>query len=97
MENKLTKEEVLHVAHLARIGLNDDEIPMYQVSLKQMIDEIDKIKNLNDFDEEMMISPCENVIDLDRNNDIKVMDENLLKNVPNKKGNFIEVPVIVNE
>ena len=97
MENKLTKEEVLHVAHLARIGLNDDEIPMYQVSLKQMIDEIDKIKNLNDFDEEMMISPCENVIDLDRNNDIKVMDENLLKNVPNKKGNFIEVPVVVNE
>ena len=45
----------------------------------------------------MMISPCENGIDLDRNNDIKVMDENLLKNVPNKKGNFIEVPVVVNE
>lgn len=97
MENKLTREEVLHVAHLARIGLSEEEIPKYQVSLKQMIDEIDKIKDLNDFDEEMMISPCENIIDLNKGNDIEVANNDLLKNVPSKKGNFIEVPVIVNE
>jgi len=97
MENKLTREEVLHVAHLARIGLSEEEIPMYQTSLKQMIDEIDKIKDLNDFDEEMMIAPCNNIIDLDKDDNVLVANEELLKNVPNKKGNFIEVPVIVNE
>ena len=97
MENKLTREEVLHVAHLARIGINEEEILNYQVSLKQMIDEIDKIKDLNDFDEEMMISPCENIIDLEKDNNIEVANNDLLKNVPSKKGNFIEVPVIVNE
>lgn len=97
MENKLTREEVLHVAHLARIGLDEEEIPKYQVSLKKMIDEIDKIKDLNDFDEEMMISPCENIIDLNSESYVEVANNDLLKNVPSKKGNFIEVPVIINE
>ena len=97
MENKLTKEEVLHVAHLARIGLKEEEIEEYQVSLKKMIDEIDKIKDLNDFDDDMMISPCNNIIDLNKREEIQVANNELLKNVPNKKGNFIEVPVIINE
>jgi len=96
MNNELTKEEVMHVAHLARIGLSDDEIPKYQKSLKQMIDEIDKIKDLNDFDEDILISPCENEISLDEKN-VVVANNDLLKNVPNKKGNFVEVPVIINE
>ena len=96
MNNELTKEEVMHVAHLARIGLSDDEIPKYQKSLKQMIDEIDKIKDLNDFDEDILISPCENQISLDEKN-VVVANNDLLKNVPNKKGNFVEVPVIINE
>ena len=48
MGNKLTREEVLHVAHLARINISEEEIEMYQMNLKQMIDEIDKIKDLDD-------------------------------------------------
>ena len=96
MDNKLTREEVLHVAHLARIGLSEEEIPKYQMSLKQMIDEIDKIRDLNDFDDEMMISPCNNKIDLEKN-EVVVENGDLLKNVPSKKGNFVEVPVIINE
>lgn len=96
MDNKLTREEVLHVAHLARIGLSEEEIPKYQMSLKQMIDEIDKIRDLNDFDDEMMFSPCNNKIDLE-NKEVVVGSNDLLKNVPSKKGNFVEVPVIINE
>lgn len=96
MENKLTKEEVLHVAHLARIGINEEEILNYQVSLKQMIDEIDKIKDLDDFDEEILISPCLNNVSLEKEN-VEILNGDLMKNVPNNKGNFIEVPVIINE
>ena len=44
--DKLTREEVEHVAHLARIGLSEDDITRYQVELKKMIDEIDKIKTI---------------------------------------------------
>ena len=79
----LTKEEVMHVAHLARIEITEEELEKYQ-------------KDLNDFDEEKMISPCENTFDLEREN-IPVTSDNLLLNVPKKKGNFVEVPVMVNE
>ena len=37
MEDKLTKEEVMHVAKLARIEIDDDELAMYQVKLKQIL------------------------------------------------------------
>ena len=92
----LTKEEVLHVAHLARIEITDEELVKYQKDLKVLFDEIDKIKDLDDFDTEKMISPCENTFDLERKS-VSVDNDNLLVNVPKKKGNFIEVVVMVNE
>ena len=51
MENKLTKEEVLHVLDLARLDASEEEINEYQVELYKMIQEIDKIKELDDSDE----------------------------------------------
>jgi len=96
MNDKLTKEEVLHVAHLARIEITDEELLKYQKDLKILFDEIDKIKDLDDFDDERMISPCENSFDLERSS-VDVSKDNLLLNVPKKKGNFVEVPVMVNE
>ncbi len=92
----LSKEEVMHVAHLARIEIDEDELEKYQRDLKILFDEIDKIKDLDDFDEDRMFSPCENTFDLDRSN-VEVDKDNLLLNVPKKKGNFVEVPVMVNE
>ena len=92
----LTKEEVMHVAHLARIEITDEELEKYQKDLKVLFDEIDKIKDLDDFDNDKMFSPCENSFDLERENTL-VDKDNLLLNVPKKKGNFIEVPVMVNE
>ena len=92
----LTKEEVLHVAHLARIEITEEELEKYQRDLKILFDEIDKIKDLNDFDDDRMFSPCENKVDIN-NNMNEVDKDNLLLNVPKKKGNFIEVPVMVNE
>ena len=94
--DKLTKEEVLHVAHLARIEITEEEIEKYAHDLKVLFDEIDKIKELDDFDEEKMFSPCENTFDL-QSNTTEVDKDNLLLNVPKKKGNFVEVPVMVNE
>ena len=92
----LSKEEVLHVAHLARIEITEEELEKYQRDLKILFDEIDKIKDLDDFDEDKMISPCENSFDLNSNMH-EVETNNLLNNVPKKKGNFIEVPVMINE
>ena len=92
----LTKEEVMHVAHLARIEITEEELLKYQKDLKILFDEIDKIKDLDDFDQDKMFSPCENSFDLERKS-VPVDADKLLLNVPKKKGNFVEVPVMVNE
>ena len=60
MQDKLTKEEVLHVLDLARLEASEEEIEKYQIELKKMINEIDKIKELNDFDEDLLIAPWTN-------------------------------------
>jgi len=93
--DKLTKEEVLHVLNLARLDADDDEIEKYQVDLKKMIDEIDKIKELNDFDEDLLIAPWSNNSNLRENDSLVVENKDVLKNVPSKKGNFVALDVEV--
>ena len=89
--DKLTKEEVLHVLDLAKLTATEDEIEKYQVDLKKMIDEIDKIKELRDFDEELLIAPWTKETSLREKDTLKIEDADILKNVPNKKGNFISI------
>ena len=91
----LTKEEVLHVLNLARLEASEEEIEKYQVELKKMIDEIDKIKELDDFDDELMIAPWSHDVTLRENDSLKIEETNVLENVPCKKGNFIAVDVEV--
>lgn len=96
--DKLSKEEVLHVAHLARISLTDEEIEKFRVQLKVLMDDIDKIKDVKDYDEEMMYTPIEDNTRLRED----VVGEMLSAkeatiNAPAKNGSFIEVPVMINE
>lgn len=93
----LSEEEVKHVAHLARIGLNEEEIEKYQKDLYIMIKEVEKIKDIDLTEDKFIFNTTDNKIDLNNKQPINVEKENLLKNVPSKKGNFIEVPVIINE
>ena len=89
MNNKLTKEEVLHVAHLARIKVDDDEIEKYQVELKQLLDDVDKIKEVEGYDEERMTREDEPGEMLN--------PKEVLKNAPRHSGNYIEVPIVISE
>ncbi|SRR5699024_9117948 len=94
MKDKLTKEEVLHVLDLARLDAIDEEIEKYQGELYKMLVEIDKIKELNDFDEDLLIAPWSNNATF-RDNGLNIPTGDILLNVPNKKGNFISVDVEV--
>jgi len=60
-----------------------------------MISEIDKIKELNDFDEDILIAPWSNDSYLRDDDSITLEHDDVLKNVPSKKGNFISVDVEV--
>ena len=56
MQDKLTKEEVLHVANLARISLTDEEVEKYQVQLKKLLDDVEKINQVKGYDDDIMIA-----------------------------------------
>ncbi len=95
---KLSREEVLHVAHLARINLEEEEIEKFRVQLKKLMDDIDKIKEVKGFDEDLMISPVEYNTELRTDEEGKMLDyKEVMKNVPHSTGNFVEVPVMLNE
>ena len=57
MEDKLTKEEVLHVAKLARIDITEEEIEKYQVELKQLLNDVEKINEVKGYDDEILSAP----------------------------------------
>ena len=93
--DKLSKEEVLHVLELARLNANEEEIEKYQVELKKMLDEIDKIKDIEDYDNDFLIAPWSGESKLRENDELVIEKNDILKNVPNKKGNFVSLDVEV--
>jgi aspartyl-tRNA(Asn)/glutamyl-tRNA(Gln) amidotransferase subunit C len=43
----ITREEVLHVARLARLELTDDEVTRFQGQLSQILDAVSKVAELD--------------------------------------------------
>lgn len=98
MENMLSKEEVLHVAELARIKISEEEIEKYQVELKQLLTDVEKINDVGNCDDEILIS-CWNEKTILRSDEPGAMlsPKEVLENVPKHSGNYIEVPVVIAE
>lgn len=98
MEDKLTKEEVLHVADLARIEISEEEIETYQIKLKELLNQVEKILEIDDYDSNYMIAPWQKNTEYRKDEEKEMLDpKEVLKNVPRKSGNYIEVPVVINE
>lgn len=94
----LEREEVLHVAHLARIEVTEDEINKYQTSLKQLLNEVEKINDIECDEENLLITPVshESILREDENKNT-ISFEEARKVAPKTVGNFVEVPVMINE
>lgn len=93
--NELTREEVLHVAHLARIDVTEEDINKYKIQLKQILDEINRINEL-DVDGDILISPTDNK-NVYREDEGINEDVDVLRNAPKKSGNYIEIKRFVND
>lgn len=90
--DKLTKEEVLHVANLGRLELNEDEVEKYSYQLKEILNEIEKINDVISLTDEIMISPNNNECFLTDDKEGKMLEvEELLKNANNVYEDYIEV------
>ena len=69
---------------------------MYQIKLKEILNQVDKIKEVNNNDDNLMIAPWSHNAEF-RDDEVGEMLEPqvALKNVPRKSGNYIEVPVVI--
>ncbi len=95
--NKLSKEEVLHVAKLARIRLTEEEIEKYQVELKKLLNDVEKINDVKGYDDEMLIATWEENAKLREDKPGEMLDpKEVLENAPHHSGNYISVPVVIN-
>lgn len=95
---KLGREEVLHVANLARIELSEKEIEKYQVELKKLLDDVEKIKDVKGYDDEILIAPWSDETHPREDIEGEMLDpKQVIENAPKHSGNYIEVPVVIAE
>ena len=92
----MTNEEVLKVAHLARVYIDDNEIEMYKGQLEAIMNEINKINEVEIIDDDIMISPSSN-INKYREDVPKKAKDDVLSNAPKTNGNYILIMRFVNE
>ena len=99
MKDKLTEEEVLRVAKLAKIAVSDKEtMEKYQYNLKALIDSLDVLKDLEVESNEKLSSPsCNETKGFNDEAGEMITINELSGNAPRVKGNFVEVPVMINE
>lgn len=96
MKEELTREEVLHVANLARIEVSEEEISGYQKKLGTLLKEVKKISDIDDHDSDYLIAPWINQTEYRKDTEEEMLNpKDVLKNVPRKSGNYIEVPVVI--
>lgn len=96
MEEKLSKEEILHVAELAKISLSEIEIEKYQIELKKLLKDVEKINEVKGYDDNILISCWEDKTKL-RKDEVGAMlnPKDVIGIAPRHSGNYIEVPVVI--
>lgn len=98
MREKLTREEVLHVAKLARIEISEEEIEKYQVELKQLLNEVEKINAVTGYDDERLIANWSGNAILRKDEEQEMLNpKEVIASAPRHSGNYIEVPVVIGE
>ena len=98
MKERLTKEEVLHVAELARIAVTEEEIKKYQVELKKLLNDVEKINDVKGYDDDILIACWEENTTLRKDEPGEMLNpKEVIGNAPRHSGNYIEVPVVISD
>jgi len=94
----ITREEVEHIAKLARLQLTDEEKKRFQVELGKILEYFDQLKKLDTENVPPMTHavPIENVL---REDQVKpsLPAEGALQNTPEKKDSYFQVPKVVGQ
>jgi aspartyl-tRNA(Asn)/glutamyl-tRNA(Gln) amidotransferase subunit C len=93
MSMAITREEVLHVARLARLELSDDEVTRFQEQLSAILEAVSKIAELDLADVPPTSHPLEiaNTWAEDEPHECLTLDE-VFANAPDRDGDLFRTP-----
>ena len=94
----LSKEEIQHIASLARIGVTEKDVETYQHDLSEILDYFKKLDEVDVSGVEPIghITGMQNRFRNDENFDFgKLGKDAILKNVPEMKGEYIKVKSVL--
>ena len=95
----ITKEEVKHIAKLARLGLTEKEIKKYQKELSKILDYMEKLKEVD----VSGVAPMSHSIavknitreDTTENRKQKIENRKLLDLAPETKGGYLKIKSVL--
>ena len=94
---KVSKEELLHIAKLADLEIDEQEIDNYLLNLQEILDFANIVNNAPVENLEITIGANEqkNVF---RKDEIEIFKDNeaLLQNAPEKEQNMFKIPKVIN-
>jgi aspartyl-tRNA(Asn)/glutamyl-tRNA(Gln) amidotransferase subunit C len=93
---KIDREEVVHVAKLARLAMTPEEAEQFTEQLSNILTYVEKLKQLDT----TQIEPTSHVLPLSnvfREDQVRpsLSPEKALENAPEKEGSFFKVPKII--
>ena len=97
---QLSKDEVLHIAKLARIALTKEEVDKFQKQLSSIVDFISELKQVNveGVEPTAQVTGLVNVVrgDFEEKCDAETV-YGIIQSFPDKKGRFMKVPPVFGE
>lgn len=91
--SKLSAEDIVKLARLARLHLSQDEVVQYQKELSSILGYVEQLDSVDvsGVDPTYQVTGLTNVMRSDELIDYGVSQADLLKNVPTKEGAYIKV------
>jgi aspartyl-tRNA(Asn)/glutamyl-tRNA(Gln) amidotransferase subunit C len=92
----LTREQVLHIARLARVGMSEEEVPKFQEQLSEILEHFDELQQLDT----ESVPPTSHTLDLENvtSSDSErdsFPQEDVLANAPLREEGFFRVRAVL--
>lgn len=93
---QVSKEEILHIANLAMLDLNENEIEKYRENLNDILEFSETIKNANTENLDVTIGANE-AKNIFRKDEVKSFEDtnSLLRNAPSQDQNMFKIPKVI--
>ena len=93
---KVSKDEILHIANLAQLNIEENEIEKYQENLEEILDFANIINEapVQDLDITIGANQAKNVF---RKDEVEIFEDNeaLLQNAKQQEQNMFKIPKVI--